>query len=151
MDSSCCRYGASWESSFLCRLSGFLCVFASQTGLFLLTIAALERYMAAAARHHKTDRHNGVKNTTSTHRWKVFLMASPDFTLLSLQVAPHHPSPSVWPSVCVSCWASPSRCPPWWPDTVVPPSVCRCLPPCPHPPWPSRSPWCSSTHCASSS
>uniref|UniRef100_A0A673A603 Leucine rich repeat containing G protein-coupled receptor 5 n=1 Tax=Sphaeramia orbicularis TaxID=375764 RepID=A0A673A603_9TELE len=37
------RYGAAWESSFLCRLSGFLCVFASQTGLFLLTVAALER------------------------------------------------------------------------------------------------------------
>uniref|UniRef100_A0A3B4FUF5 G-protein coupled receptors family 1 profile domain-containing protein n=1 Tax=Pundamilia nyererei TaxID=303518 RepID=A0A3B4FUF5_9CICH len=37
------RYGAKWESSFLCRLSGFLCVFASQTSLFLLTVAALER------------------------------------------------------------------------------------------------------------
>ncbi|TDG96502.1 hypothetical protein EPR50_G00228960, partial [Perca flavescens] len=43
------RYGAIWESSFLCRLSGFLCVFASQTGLFLLTLAALERCLAAAA------------------------------------------------------------------------------------------------------
>ncbi|XP_044041324.1 leucine-rich repeat-containing G-protein coupled receptor 5-like isoform X3 [Siniperca chuatsi] len=52
------RYGARWESSFLCRLSGFLCVFASQTGLFLLTIAALERCLAAA-RHHKPDGHNG--------------------------------------------------------------------------------------------
>uniref|UniRef100_A0A3Q3MIS1 Leucine rich repeat containing G protein-coupled receptor 5 n=1 Tax=Mastacembelus armatus TaxID=205130 RepID=A0A3Q3MIS1_9TELE len=41
------RYGAKWESSFLCRLSGFLCVFASQTGLFLLTVAALERGLAA--------------------------------------------------------------------------------------------------------
>uniref|UniRef100_A0A3Q1GBB6 Leucine rich repeat containing G protein-coupled receptor 5 n=1 Tax=Acanthochromis polyacanthus TaxID=80966 RepID=A0A3Q1GBB6_9TELE len=37
------RYGAKWESSFLCRLGGFLCVFASQTGLFLLTVAALQR------------------------------------------------------------------------------------------------------------
>uniref|UniRef100_A0A3Q2DDM8 Leucine rich repeat containing G protein-coupled receptor 5 n=1 Tax=Cyprinodon variegatus TaxID=28743 RepID=A0A3Q2DDM8_CYPVA len=37
------RYGVEWESSSLCRLSGFLCVFASQTGLFLLTLAALER------------------------------------------------------------------------------------------------------------
>uniref|UniRef100_A0A3B5A732 Leucine rich repeat containing G protein-coupled receptor 5 n=1 Tax=Stegastes partitus TaxID=144197 RepID=A0A3B5A732_9TELE len=37
------RYGAKWESSFLCRFSGFLCVFASQTGLFLLTVAALQR------------------------------------------------------------------------------------------------------------
>uniref|UniRef100_A0A4W6D0U0 Leucine rich repeat containing G protein-coupled receptor 5 n=1 Tax=Lates calcarifer TaxID=8187 RepID=A0A4W6D0U0_LATCA len=41
------RYGAKWESSFLCRLSGFLCVFASQTSLFLLTVAALERCLAA--------------------------------------------------------------------------------------------------------
>ncbi|KAM8740763.1 leucine-rich repeat-containing G-protein coupled receptor 5-like [Acanthopagrus schlegelii] len=53
------RYGARWESSFLCRLSGFLCVFASQTGLFLLTVAALERCLAAAARRHKADGHNG--------------------------------------------------------------------------------------------
>ncbi|KAM7367395.1 hypothetical protein PAMP_015300 [Pampus punctatissimus] len=50
------RYGARWESSFLCRLSGFLCVFASQTGLFLLTVAALERYLTAAARHRKAER-----------------------------------------------------------------------------------------------
>ncbi|XP_056281413.1 leucine-rich repeat-containing G-protein coupled receptor 5-like [Pseudoliparis swirei] len=53
------KFGARWESSFLCRLSGFLCVFASQTGLFLLTAAALERcFAAAAARHHdKPDGH----------------------------------------------------------------------------------------------
>ncbi|XP_027132022.1 leucine-rich repeat-containing G-protein coupled receptor 5-like, partial [Larimichthys crocea] len=67
------RYGASWESSFLCRLSGFLCVFASQTGLFLLTIAALERYMAAAARHHKTDRHNGRSSSPLSIRLAVCL------------------------------------------------------------------------------
>ncbi|KAE8281093.1 Leucine-rich repeat-containing G-protein coupled receptor 5A [Larimichthys crocea] len=67
------RYGASWESSFLCRLSGFLCVFASQTGLFLLTIAALERYMAAAARHHKTDRHNGRSSSPLSIRRPAFL------------------------------------------------------------------------------
>uniref|UniRef100_A0A8C2ZQA3 G-protein coupled receptors family 1 profile domain-containing protein n=1 Tax=Cyclopterus lumpus TaxID=8103 RepID=A0A8C2ZQA3_CYCLU len=48
------RYGARWESSFLCRLSGFLCVFASQTGLFLLTAAALERCFAAAARRYSS-------------------------------------------------------------------------------------------------
>ncbi|XP_029018719.1 leucine-rich repeat-containing G-protein coupled receptor 5-like [Betta splendens] len=42
------RYGAEWESSFLCRLGGFLCVFASQTGTFLLTVAAVERCLAAA-------------------------------------------------------------------------------------------------------
>ncbi|KAM9328421.1 leucine-rich repeat-containing G-protein coupled receptor 5-like [Pholidichthys leucotaenia] len=43
------RYGMKWESSFLCRLSGFLCVFASQTSLFLLTVAALERCLAFTA------------------------------------------------------------------------------------------------------
>uniref|UniRef100_A0A3B4XP09 G-protein coupled receptors family 1 profile domain-containing protein n=1 Tax=Seriola lalandi dorsalis TaxID=1841481 RepID=A0A3B4XP09_SERLL len=56
------RYGAKWESSFLCRLSGFLCVFASQTGLFLLTVAALERCLAAAIAttgRNKTDKHSG--------------------------------------------------------------------------------------------
>lgn len=45
-----CRFGAKWESSFLCHLSSFLCVFASQTGLFLLTVAALERCVASAVR-----------------------------------------------------------------------------------------------------
>ncbi len=147
-----CRYGARWESSFLCRLSGFLCVFASQTGLFLLTIAALERCLAAAARrHNKTDGHNGEKHEhTNTH---THLEGIPQVMsdLLSLQVAPRRRSPSVWPSVCVSCWAWPSHCPPCWPDTVVPPSACRCLPPPPHPPLPSPSLWCSSTPCVSSS
>ncbi|XP_072233855.1 leucine-rich repeat-containing G-protein coupled receptor 5A-like isoform X2 [Leuresthes tenuis] len=52
------RYGTKWESSFLCRLSGFLCVFASQTGLFLLTVAALERCLTAAL-SSKTDRSSG--------------------------------------------------------------------------------------------
>uniref|UniRef100_A0A3Q4AT19 G-protein coupled receptors family 1 profile domain-containing protein n=1 Tax=Mola mola TaxID=94237 RepID=A0A3Q4AT19_MOLML len=49
------RYGARWESSFLCRFSGFLCVFASQTSLFLLTVAVLERCLVATGRHHKAD------------------------------------------------------------------------------------------------
>ncbi|KAM4523733.1 leucine-rich repeat-containing G-protein coupled receptor 5-like [Fundulus diaphanus] len=55
------RYGVKWESSFLCRLSGFLCVFASQTGLFLLTVAALERCLTAAGATHsgKADRSSG--------------------------------------------------------------------------------------------
>ncbi|KAM4711970.1 leucine-rich repeat-containing G-protein coupled receptor 5A-like isoform 2-T2 [Anableps anableps] len=55
------RYGVKWESSFLCRLSGFLCVFASQTGLFLLTVAALERCLSAAGatQSNKTDRSSG--------------------------------------------------------------------------------------------
>ncbi|KAM8907849.1 LOW QUALITY PROTEIN: leucine-rich repeat-containing G-protein coupled receptor 5-like [Spinachia spinachia] len=58
------RYGARWESSFLCRLSGFLCVFASQTGLFLLTAAALER-----CRHHgKLEGRAGERNKhTNAH------------------------------------------------------------------------------------
>ncbi|CAL8324040.1 unnamed protein product [Lota lota] len=46
--SSFWRYGVQWERSFLCRFSGFLCVFASQTGLFLLTLVALERSLASA-------------------------------------------------------------------------------------------------------
>ncbi|XP_017295851.2 leucine-rich repeat-containing G-protein coupled receptor 5 [Kryptolebias marmoratus] len=41
------RFGGKWESSFLCRLGGFLFVFASQTGLFLLTLAAVERCLSA--------------------------------------------------------------------------------------------------------
>ncbi|XP_071358603.1 leucine-rich repeat-containing G-protein coupled receptor 5-like [Trachinotus anak] len=68
------RYGAKWESSFLCRLSGFLCVFASQTGLFLLTVAALERCLAAAAaRHDKTDEHSGRSSSPLSVRLSVFL------------------------------------------------------------------------------
>uniref|UniRef100_A0A665TN45 Leucine rich repeat containing G protein-coupled receptor 5 n=1 Tax=Echeneis naucrates TaxID=173247 RepID=A0A665TN45_ECHNA len=50
------RYGAKWESSFLCRLGGFLCMFASQTGLFLLTVAALERCLVTAAQRNKPGR-----------------------------------------------------------------------------------------------
>ncbi|XP_030576046.1 leucine-rich repeat-containing G-protein coupled receptor 5 [Archocentrus centrarchus] len=57
--SSFWRYGAKWESSFLCRLSGFLCVFASQTGLFLLTVAALERCLTATVGHSKTAGSSG--------------------------------------------------------------------------------------------
>ncbi|XP_030645123.1 leucine-rich repeat-containing G-protein coupled receptor 5 isoform X4 [Chanos chanos] len=36
-------YGAHWESSAGCKLTGFVSVFASETSIFLLTIAALER------------------------------------------------------------------------------------------------------------
>ncbi|XP_063761481.1 leucine-rich repeat-containing G-protein coupled receptor 5-like isoform X2 [Eleginops maclovinus] len=65
------RYGARWESSFLCRLSGFLCVFASQTGLFLLTVAALERCMAAAAPRHKPDGDSGRSSPPLSLRLSV--------------------------------------------------------------------------------
>ncbi|XP_037552042.1 leucine-rich repeat-containing G-protein coupled receptor 5 [Nematolebias whitei] len=60
------RFGVRWESSFLCRLSGFLCVFASQTGLFLLTLAALERCLSAngAARSSKPDGRNGRSSSS---------------------------------------------------------------------------------------
>uniref|UniRef100_A0A3B4AUN7 G-protein coupled receptors family 1 profile domain-containing protein n=1 Tax=Periophthalmus magnuspinnatus TaxID=409849 RepID=A0A3B4AUN7_9GOBI len=37
------RYGTAWESSYMCELSGFLYTFGSQTSIFLLTVAALER------------------------------------------------------------------------------------------------------------
>ncbi|XP_040001197.1 leucine-rich repeat-containing G-protein coupled receptor 5A-like isoform X2 [Xiphias gladius] len=67
------RYGAKWESSFLCRLSGFLCVFASQTGLFLLTVAALERCLAAGARRKKTDDHGGHSASPRSVLLSVFL------------------------------------------------------------------------------
>ncbi|CAK6983199.1 leucine-rich repeat-containing G-protein coupled receptor 5-like isoform X2, partial [Scomber scombrus] len=67
------RYGARWESSFLCRLSGFLCVFASQTGLFLLTVAALERYLASDARRHKADGHSGQSSSPLSVRLAVCL------------------------------------------------------------------------------
>ncbi|XP_053720052.1 leucine-rich repeat-containing G-protein coupled receptor 5-like [Synchiropus splendidus] len=64
------RYGSLWQSSFLCRLSGFLCVFASQTGLFLLTVTALERYMTATSRH-KTDVHWGRSSTPVSIRLAI--------------------------------------------------------------------------------
>ncbi|XP_041833471.1 leucine-rich repeat-containing G-protein coupled receptor 5-like isoform X2 [Melanotaenia boesemani] len=59
------RYGITWESSFLCRLSGFLCLFASQTGLFLLTVAALERCMTASA---------GQRNKTGSSSYRCSLL-----------------------------------------------------------------------------
>uniref|UniRef100_A0A8C7HNS1 Leucine rich repeat containing G protein-coupled receptor 5 n=1 Tax=Oncorhynchus kisutch TaxID=8019 RepID=A0A8C7HNS1_ONCKI len=37
------RYGARWESSTGCKLTGFVSIFASETSIFLLTVAALER------------------------------------------------------------------------------------------------------------
>ncbi|XP_013884445.1 leucine-rich repeat-containing G-protein coupled receptor 5A [Austrofundulus limnaeus] len=69
------RFVARWESSFLCRLSGFLCVFASQTGLFLLTLAALERCLAAngAARSNKNDGRNGRSSSPLVLRLSVGL------------------------------------------------------------------------------
>ncbi|XP_026218230.1 leucine-rich repeat-containing G-protein coupled receptor 5 isoform X2 [Anabas testudineus] len=60
------RYGAKWESSSLCRLSSFLCVFASQTGLFLLTVAALERC-------HNTARLSGRSSSPFSVCLSVFL------------------------------------------------------------------------------
>ncbi|TNM91699.1 hypothetical protein fugu_020079 [Takifugu bimaculatus] len=53
------RYGTRWESGFLCRFSGFLCVFAAQAGLFLLTGAAVERYLSAAAQQRKSAGQDG--------------------------------------------------------------------------------------------
>uniref|UniRef100_UPI0037E9A884 leucine-rich repeat-containing G-protein coupled receptor 5-like n=1 Tax=Semicossyphus pulcher TaxID=241346 RepID=UPI0037E9A884 len=68
------RYGARWESTLLCRLSGFLCVFASQTGLFLLTLAVMERCFAAAThRNNKTDGHKGRSSSPLSVRLAVCL------------------------------------------------------------------------------
>nr|XP_046235403.1 leucine-rich repeat-containing G-protein coupled receptor 5-like isoform X2 [Scatophagus argus] len=95
------RYGARWESSFLCRLSGFLCVFASQTGLFLLTVAALERCLAAAAaRRHKTDGHKGVIST-QTHK-HTSVRCPPDHDVISPRSLGHSSSPlSVRLAMCL--------------------------------------------------
>ncbi|XP_014841638.1 PREDICTED: leucine-rich repeat-containing G-protein coupled receptor 5 [Poecilia mexicana] len=69
------RYGVKWESSFLCRLSGFLCVFASQTGLFLLTVAALERCLSAAGatQSSKAGRSSGGSSSPLFIRLSIFL------------------------------------------------------------------------------
>lgn len=56
------RYGSRWESSVLCRLSGSLFVFASQTSLFLLTVAVLERYLTSNSRH-RDPRHEARHDT----------------------------------------------------------------------------------------
>ncbi|XP_027728842.1 leucine-rich repeat-containing G-protein coupled receptor 5 isoform X1 [Vombatus ursinus] len=37
------QYGAWWESGIGCQITGFLSIFASETSVFLLTLAALER------------------------------------------------------------------------------------------------------------
>ncbi|KAM4748557.1 leucine-rich repeat-containing G-protein coupled receptor 5 [Rhinophrynus dorsalis] len=37
------QYGAWWESGIGCQITGFLLVFAAETSIFLLTVAALER------------------------------------------------------------------------------------------------------------
>ncbi|KAE8615609.1 hypothetical protein XENTR_v10008566 [Xenopus tropicalis] len=37
------QYGAWWESGVGCQITGFLSVFAAETSIFLLTVAALER------------------------------------------------------------------------------------------------------------
>ncbi|KAM8974799.1 leucine-rich repeat-containing G-protein coupled receptor 5 [Pelodytes ibericus] len=37
------QYGAWWESGVGCRITGFMSVFAAETSIFLLTVAALER------------------------------------------------------------------------------------------------------------
>ncbi|XP_074125723.1 LOW QUALITY PROTEIN: leucine-rich repeat-containing G-protein coupled receptor 5 [Sminthopsis crassicaudata] len=37
------QYGAWWESGIVCQITGFLSIFASETSVFLLTLAALER------------------------------------------------------------------------------------------------------------
>ncbi|XP_038161126.1 leucine-rich repeat-containing G-protein coupled receptor 5-like [Cyprinodon tularosa] len=69
------RYGVEWESSSLCRLSGFLCVFASQTGLFLLTLAALERCLSAAGatQSNRTESNNGHSMSPLFIRFSVCL------------------------------------------------------------------------------
>ncbi|XP_054595891.2 leucine-rich repeat-containing G-protein coupled receptor 5 [Nothobranchius furzeri] len=67
------RFGVKWDSSFPCRLSGFLCLFASQTGLFLLTAAALERclWSGAAVCSDRPDGRSGCLLTPPAIRLSI--------------------------------------------------------------------------------
>lgn len=67
------RYGTAWESSYICQFSGFLYTFASQTSIFLLTVAALERCLAFSTVPHKIERQNGHCSSDITIRIALFL------------------------------------------------------------------------------
>lgn len=67
------RYGTTWENSYMCQLSGFLYTFGSQTAIFLLTVAALERSLAFSAVPHKMERQSGHSSSVITLRLALFL------------------------------------------------------------------------------
>lgn len=69
----CLRYGTTWENSSMCQLSGFLYTFGSQTAIFLLTVAALERCLAFSAVPHKMERQSGHSSSVITIRLALFL------------------------------------------------------------------------------
>ncbi|XP_005742349.1 leucine-rich repeat-containing G-protein coupled receptor 5 [Pundamilia nyererei] len=89
------RYGAKWESSFLCRLSGFLCVFASQTSLFLLTVAALERCVATTVGHSKTASNSGHSSSPLSFRVSICLCFLLGFTVTMPSLVAGHSSTSL--------------------------------------------------------
>ncbi|XP_033888057.3 leucine-rich repeat-containing G-protein coupled receptor 5-like isoform X1 [Acipenser ruthenus] len=57
------KYGAWWESGIGCRITGFMSVFSSETCIFLLTTAALERGLSikCAKRLESKSTKNNVK------------------------------------------------------------------------------------------
>ncbi|XP_055087516.1 leucine-rich repeat-containing G-protein coupled receptor 5-like isoform X2 [Periophthalmus magnuspinnatus] len=68
------RYGTAWESSYMCELSGFLYTFGSQTSIFLLTVAALERCLTFSTGHHKVQRQSGgLSSPALSIRLAIFL------------------------------------------------------------------------------
>lgn len=69
-------YGANWESSMSCKLTGFVSVFASETSVFLLTVAAVERSFSV---------HNG-KAALDSRASKAIKLAVPLCFVLGLAV-----------------------------------------------------------------
>ncbi|XP_072310002.1 leucine-rich repeat-containing G-protein coupled receptor 5-like [Eucyclogobius newberryi] len=67
------RYGTAWESSYMCQLSGFLYTFGSQTSIFLLTVAALERCLSFSAGAHKVEGQSGQSSSVLSIRLAIFL------------------------------------------------------------------------------
>ncbi|KAK7896772.1 hypothetical protein WMY93_022097 [Mugilogobius chulae] len=67
------RYGSAWESSYMCQLSGFLYTFGSQTSIFLLTVAALERCLTVRAAPHKGERQSGQSPSVLSIRLAILL------------------------------------------------------------------------------
>lgn len=76
------RYGTAWENSYMCQLSGFLYLFSSQSAIFLLTVAALERCLVFRAGPQKIEQQSGQSSSALVTRVAIFLCF-----LLSLAVA----------------------------------------------------------------
>ncbi|KAF4079476.1 hypothetical protein AMELA_G00178440 [Ameiurus melas] len=70
-------YGANWESSTSCKLTGFVSVFASETSVFLLTVTAVERSFSV---------HNGKAALDCTTSKAMVKLAVPLCFILGLAV-----------------------------------------------------------------